>query len=105
MKKTPTLAALGLALALTPAAGLVATPASALDTLSLPVAETGADECPRLTQIKYPWMSCTRTAWGAKTLRTPTGDDTYESERRMPSWSEFVDGDGYFGPHDLGPGF
>jgi hypothetical protein len=94
-----------LALTLAPAAGLLARPASALDTLSLPVEETAAGECPRLTQIKYPWIACDTTASGAKILRTPRGDQTYQSERRMPSWSDFVDGLGYFGPHNLGPGF
>ena len=72
--------------------------ASALDALSLPVAETGPDECPRLIQIKYPWFTCATNAWGGKTITTATvkaNVDEYD-ERVVPlGWPE-VEGRGHW---------
>ncbi len=79
----------------------LAAPAGALESISLsvPFEESAAEECPRLTQIKYPWIQCSPNAWGGKTLNTPSESDSWSESRRIPPLSEFSDGGGYWGPH------
>lgn len=50
-------------------------------------------ECPRLIQIKYPFLRCTDGQIGLA-----DGDDTWEKSRQIPLQEPFIEGDGYFGP-------
>ena len=45
-------------------------------------AEAERTACPRLTQIKYPWISCTTNRWGGKELTVP-GTAPSEGVRAM----------------------
>ena len=68
--------------------------ALALDGIDLSVAAepTAAGECPRLIQIKYPFLNCHDGEIGLA-----DGDATWENSRRIPIGSEFVEGNGYWG--------
>ena len=69
--------------------------ASALDGIDLnePLEPTAAGECPRLIQIKYPFLSCQEGQIGMA-----EGNDSWEDSRRIPLQSHFIEGDGYWGP-------
>jgi hypothetical protein len=76
------------------AVALCAGTAIALDGIDLsePAAEVGAGECPRLIQIKYPFLSCRDGVIGQA-----DGDETWESTRQIPTQSKFIEGNGYWG--------
>ena len=71
-----------------------ATSATALDSIDLSVeAEPTAEgECPRLVQIKYPFLSCANGQIGQA-----TADDTWENSRQIPRGSRFIEGNGFWG--------
>lgn len=77
------------------AASLAASAASASEgiDLSTPAEPVAEGECPRLVQIKYPFLSCANGQIGQS-----DEDETWESARRIPEGSAFVEGDGYWGP-------
>ena len=52
-----------------------------------------SNECPRLIQIKYPFLRCKNGQIGSS-----NGNDTWDNSRHLPIQAEFVEGDGYFGP-------
>jgi len=60
--------------------------------LSSPPEATAPGVCPKLIQIKYPFLKCETTVIGLA-----GGDATWENARRIPIGSEFVEGDGYWG--------
>jgi hypothetical protein len=60
--------------------------------LSQPAEATAPGECPKLIQIKYPFISCKGGAMGLA-----GGDATWENSRQIPIGSEFVEGNGYWG--------
>lgn len=72
-----------------------ASAATALDgiDLSKPAEETGEGECPRLVQIKYPFLSCAKGEIGSA-----DGDATWEGSRQIPLQSAWIEGGGYWGP-------
>ena len=52
---------------------LAAGSASALDDLSPQALKpTAGNACPALTQVKYPWLTCTANAYGGVTLSAPS---------------------------------
>lgn len=61
--------------------------------LSQPAEVTAEGECPRLIQIKYPFLDC-----GSGQIGMADGDDTWENSRQIPLAFDWVEGDGYFGP-------
>ena len=73
---------------------LMASAAVALDgiDLSQPVEATAEGECPKLIQIKYPFVSCEGGVIGLA-----GGDATWENSRQIPIGSDFVEGNGYWG--------
>ncbi len=81
----------------------MAAPALALESICLSKSAAVADaaaaeegtQCPRLTRIKYPFLSCSRDARGQLVLDPVAGG---EIARRLPQQSEFVEGDGAWGP-------
>jgi hypothetical protein len=60
--------------------------------LSKPAEATAPGECPKLIQIKYPFISCKEGVIGLA-----DGDATWENSRQIPIGSEFVEGNGYWG--------
>lgn len=76
-----------------------ATAASALDGINLsePAEPTAEGECPRLVQIKYPFLSCANGEIGQS-----DENEIWFNSRRIPVGSGFVEGDGYYG-EDLNP--
>ena len=60
--------------------------------LSQPAEATAPGECPRLIQIKYPFISCKSGVIGLA-----DGDATWENSRQIPIGSDFVEGNGYWG--------
>lgn len=76
-----------------------ATAASALDGINLsePAEPTAEGECPRLVQIKYPFLSCANAEIGQS-----DENEIWFNSRRIPVGSGFVEGDGYYG-EDLNP--
>ncbi len=66
-------------------------PALALDGIDLGEApvETAPGECPRLIQIKYPFLSC---------VDGQIGNDTWENSRRSPVGGSWTEGNGHWGP-------
>ena len=68
--------------------------AQALDGINLsePVEPPAEGECPLLTQIKYPFISCEKPAGDA-----PVVNHTWENSRRIPISSDFIEGNGYWG--------
>jgi hypothetical protein len=60
--------------------------------LSQPAEATAPGECPKLIQIKYPFISCKEGVIGLA-----DGDATWENSRQIPIGSEFVEGNGYWG--------
>jgi hypothetical protein len=88
----------GFCLALATAGLLFAGTAQALDGIDLSASPEAAEEgavegCPRLIQIKYPFLKCTNGQIGLA-----AGDDTWENSRRIPMQSEWTEGNGVFGP-------
>jgi hypothetical protein len=77
-----------------------AMPTAALEpiSLSVPVADTGPDECPLLTRIKYPWLVCDTNAWGGKPFVPGAESDSWEQDRSIPTMSQFTEGTGHWGP-------
>ena len=73
---------------------LLASSAMALDgiDLSQPGEPSVEGECPRLIQIKYPFLTCLSGEIGQT-----DADDTWDDLRRIPIGSKFVEGNGYFG--------
>lgn len=61
--------------------------------LSEPPAETAEGECSALVQIKYPFLSCMNGEIGQG-----DADEDWENSRRMPRQSDWIEGDGYWGP-------
>ena len=61
--------------------------------LSRPAEAVAEGECPKLIQIKYPFLKC-----AAGEIGQDGADDTWGNSRRIPMGSDFVEGDGYFGP-------
>jgi len=74
---------------------LWAGPGLALDGIDLgePLAPPAEGECPRLIQIKYPFLSCAKGQIGLA-----DGNATWANSRQMPLQDEFLEGDGYWGP-------
>lgn len=74
---------------------LAASGALALDGIDLsePAEATAAGECPKLIQIKYPFLSCKDGEIGSA-----DGDATWDNSRKIPIQSEFIEGNGYWGP-------
>ena len=72
--------------------------ASALPGISLsePPAEVAADECPVLTQIKYPWLGCASNAHGGRsfTRATVAANARWETDRTIALGHEWVEGEG-----------
>ncbi len=64
----------------------------------VPATTTGSVPCPKLTQKKYPWLTCSATPWGAVYLDGPDHHATWDQERLIPGYSPFVNGTGYWGP-------
>jgi hypothetical protein len=59
--------------------------------------EATADGCSRLFRIKYPFLSCMGGRIGSKVVSA-----TWENSRRMPTQSDWIEGDGAWGP-ELNP--
>jgi len=60
------------------------------------MAEASAPEpgaCPRLIQIKYPFLHCQNGEIGSA-----AADESWDNSRRLPLQDEFIEGNGYFGP-------
>ncbi len=80
-------------------AGLtVSGPALALDTLTPAAASTptAADQCPVLTQVKYPFLQCVTMTTGGKVL-ADAGVAPTVAGRQAPYGMEFPEGVGYWG--------
>ena len=77
------------------AAAMLASPALALDgiDLSSPAEPTAPGECPRLVQIKYPFLSCPNGQIGQS-----DADENWDNSRRLPMQSDWNEGDAYWGP-------
>jgi hypothetical protein len=69
-------------------------PALALDGIDLtePAEAAAEGECPRLIQIKYPFLSCKNGEIGLA-----DGNATWENSRQIPRQSDFMEGNGYWG--------
>lgn len=65
--------------------------------LSQPPEETAEGECPRLIQIKYPFIRCADGQIGVANTYP-----NWENTRRIPRGSDFVEGNSYWGD-DLNP--
>ncbi len=61
--------------------------------LSHPGEPVEDEACPRLFQIKYPFLAC-----GESEVASPADDPDWENTRQIPRRSEFIEGDGYWGP-------
>lgn len=77
------------------AVAMLATQASALEGIDLsgPQEPAGEGECPRLIQIKYPFLSCVNGQVGQSDV-----DETWENSRQLPQQGSWNEGDGAFGP-------
>ena len=73
---------------------LTASPALALDGIDIsePAEATAPGGCPKLIQIKYPFISCQDDEIGLA-----DGDATWENSRQIPIQSDFIEGNGYWG--------
>ena len=85
----------GLSASLLLAGGLLAGSASALEGIDLnsPAEPTAEGECPRLIQIKYPFLGCTNGQIGQ-----PDASATWENARQIPMMTDWTEGDGAWGP-------
>ena len=84
---------------------LGAVSASAVTPLSLEDTqrELGPNDCPVLTQVKYPWLTCAVSATGGRTISNATvaPNATWDADKRIPRGHVFVDGQGgWKGPID-----
>ena len=61
--------------------------------LSAPSDPVGEGECPRLIQIKYPFLSCPEGQIGLA-----DGDETWENSRRLPQMGTWTESEGAYGP-------
>jgi len=61
--------------------------------LSHPAEPTASDACSRLVQIKYPFLHCSEGEIGLSAM-----GDTWDASRRIAIMSDWVEGDGYWGP-------
>jgi hypothetical protein len=61
--------------------------------LSKPGEMVAEGECSKLVQIKYPFLKCQEGEIGLA-----EGDATWENSRKIPIQSEFIEGNGYWGP-------
>ena len=70
--------------------------AIALDEIDLsnPPEDAQDEACPRLFQIKYPFLVCGESKGGS-----PTEEPNWENTRRIPYGFDFTEGDGYWGPN------
>ena len=77
------------------AVALTATSATALEGIDLngPLEPVGDGECPRLIQIKYPFLSCTNGLIGLSDANA-----TWENSRQLPQQSDWTEGDAAWGP-------
>ncbi len=72
------------AVALLGAVALAAPPATALDDIAIGgAASQQAGACPALTEIKYPWATCTPNAFGGVALGAPGQPAPPECSLRM----------------------
>ena len=73
----------------------LATSASALEGIDLngPLEPVGEGECPRLVQIKYPFLSCVNGQIGQS-----DANETWENSRQLPQQGAWNEGDGAWGP-------
>lgn len=71
--------------------GVLTGSASALEGINLnsPAEPTAAGECPRLIEIKYPFLTCANGQIGEW-----DGNETWDNMRRIPMLSEWSEGDG-----------
>jgi hypothetical protein len=71
--------------------GVLTGSASALEGINLnsPAEPTAAGECPRLIEIKYPFLNCANGQIGEW-----DGNETWDNMRRIPKLSEWSEGDG-----------
>lgn len=78
---------------------LVAGGASALEGIDLSAAPapTAEGECPRLIQIKYPFLACEGGQIGLS-----GADETWENSRQIPELGTWTESEGAYGP-DLNP--
>jgi hypothetical protein len=60
--------------------------------LTKPAEAAAPGECPKLIQIKYPFISCESGVIGLA-----DGNATWENSRQIPIGSDFVEGNGYWG--------
>jgi len=67
--------------------------ASALEGSNLSRRTANGEGCSQLFRIKYPFLSCTEGRIGSRTVSA-----TWENSRRMPTQSEWIEGDGAWGP-------
>jgi hypothetical protein len=59
-----------------------------------PSGKRSQDEgCSQLVQIKYPFLSCADGEIGLSEM-----GDSWDNSRRMPVMSDWMEGDGYWGP-------
>lgn len=74
---------------------LVATGAFALEGIELsePLEPAAEGECPRLVQIKYPFLSCANGQIGQS-----EANETWENSRQLPQQGAWNEGDGAWGP-------
>lgn len=77
------------------AVALLALPAVALDGIDLsePAEPVAEGECPRLVEIKYPFLRCANGQIGQA-----DADELWESTRRIPMMSRWTESDGAWGP-------
>ena len=80
------------------AIALLAGPASAESRFSPSEASRAiaADECPLLTQIKYPWLACETRAPGTRSITTVTvpAEASWARNRSLPIGDDWVEGEG-----------
>ena len=77
------------------ALALLSMPASALEGIDLSGSQdaAGDGDCPRLIQIKYPFLSCTNGQIGLS-----DADETWENTRQIPQQGTWNESDGAYGP-------
>ena len=74
-----------------------ASPVAALPGISLSEAlpDVGADECPVLIQIKYPWLQCATNERGGRSIisATVSANASWEADRSIPRGHPFAEGE------------
>ena len=56
-----------------------------------------SSECPKSVSARYPWIACRTSAVGTQVIAGPSGNDTWENSRAIPSHDPFVNRGGHFG--------